>query len=102
MGTGTLSSLLSNSTLSGVPTYRLPHLVALQMEEGTLTVEIEGYEPATAIDGDVVFVLKDTDFKYYGKGRLAKFLYVTGGYGGLDSILLAESQPWDSKRWLVR
>ena len=70
------------------------------MEEGALRVEIEGYAPETIIDGDVVFVPRNMAFKYYGK-RPVKFLYVTGGDGGLDSVLLAESEAWDSASWPV-
>jgi mannose-6-phosphate isomerase-like protein (cupin superfamily) len=69
---------------------------AFVVEEGQLEVRVEGYEPVSLIDGDVVFVPGNTSFWYEAAAEFTKFMYVTGGGKGLDYDLMAHAQPWDS------
>jgi len=61
MGTLTLSAKASNETANTI-TPKQP--VAFQLEEGQLSVEVDG-ESAQLIQGDVLFVPGDTTFSYY-------------------------------------
>lgn len=92
MGTITMSPLLSNQTATRLS---FLHPIAFQLEEGALVVEVDGYDAATLIDGDVVFVPANTAFRYYAIAAFTKFLYVSGGSGGFDDYLLQRAISWD-------
>jgi quercetin dioxygenase-like cupin family protein len=91
MGTLTLSAKASNETANTI-TPKQP--VAVQLEEGQLSVEVDG-ESAQLIQGDVLFVPGDTTFSYYATVPVTKFLYVSGGADGFDYDLLQNSVEWD-------
>ncbi|KAF9876331.1 hypothetical protein CkaCkLH20_06274 [Colletotrichum karsti] len=92
MGTATVSLLLSNQTATKA---NLAQPVAFQLEEGALVVRVEGYDPVTLIQGDVVFVPAGTPFSYYASAAFTKFLYVSGGGDGFDYQLLQKAVPWE-------
>ncbi|KAK4161775.1 RmlC-like cupin [Cladorrhinum sp. PSN259] len=69
---------------------------AFMVEEGQLKVTVEGYDPVSLINGDVVFVPRNTSFSYVATAEFTKFMYVTGGGKGLDYELMAGARPWDS------
>jgi mannose-6-phosphate isomerase-like protein (cupin superfamily) len=84
-GTITMSLKKPNQT---APTVKLPYHTAFMMEEGQLSVTIEGYDPVHLIDSDVVFIPAFTPFTYYAEVEFTKFMYVSGGGDGLDAILM--------------
>lgn len=69
---------------------------AFMVEEGQLEVEVDGFEAASLIDGDVVFVPANTPFSYVATAEFTKFMYVTGGGKGLDYELIAQAKSWES------
>ncbi|KAJ8576544.1 hypothetical protein ON010_g2667 [Phytophthora cinnamomi] len=68
--------------------------LAFQLEEGQLSVEVDG-ESAQLIQGDVLFVPTNTTFSYYATVPVTKFLYVSGGVDGFDQDLLQTSVEWE-------
>ncbi|KAF6819346.1 quercetin 2,3-dioxygenase [Colletotrichum sojae] len=92
MGTATVSRLLANQTATAAT---LPQPVAFQLEEGALVVAVEGYDPVTLIQGDVVFVPAGTPFQYHASAAFTRFLYVSGGGDGFDYQLLQRAVPWE-------
>lgn len=91
-GTITMSRRKSNQT---VPEIVLPGATAMLLEEGQLAVEVGG-QTASLIEGDTFFVPANTSFKYSAEASFTKFLYVTQGSQGLDTMLLKNSVAWDS------
>ncbi|KAJ3548976.1 hypothetical protein NM208_g560 [Fusarium decemcellulare] len=92
MGTITMSPRLPNETIS---TVTLPGHVSFFLEEGHLLLEVEGYQTAYLIQGDVAFIPSGTTFSYYATAAHTKFMYVSEGEEGIDIILLKNSIPWD-------
>jgi quercetin dioxygenase-like cupin family protein len=92
MGTLTLSPLQANQTATRM---RLRQPVAFQLEEGALVVDVEGYDAATLIQGDVVFVPAGVKFSYSASATYTKFLYVSGGKDGFDYQLLQNAHAWN-------
>ncbi|KAK3321755.1 RmlC-like cupin domain-containing protein [Apodospora peruviana] len=93
-GTITLSPFSRAETRA--PVVKSAVATAFMMEEGQLEVTVEGFEPASLIDGDIVFVPPNTPFSYVATAEFTKFMYVTGGGAGLDAELMAKAKPWDS------
>ncbi|KAG3220082.1 hypothetical protein PC129_g9154 [Phytophthora cactorum] len=91
MGTLTMSAKASNETVNTI-TPKQP--LAFQLEEGQLSVEVDG-ETAQLIQGDVLFVPGNTTFSYHATVPVTKFLYVSGGADGFDYELLQNSVEWD-------
>lgn len=89
-------------TLSPGPVAKGPVVVrsevatAFMMEEGQLEVTVDGYDPVSLINGDVVFVPGNKSFSYVATAEFTKFMYVTGGGKGLDYELMAGARPWNS------
>ncbi|PSN59495.1 RmlC-like cupin [Corynespora cassiicola Philippines] len=73
-----------------------PQATAFMVEEGMLVVEVDGFDTARLIDGDVVFVPANTTFSYYAEADFTKFMYVSGGDNGLDAMLLDKAEDWSS------
>ena len=73
-----------------------PVATAFMMEEGQLEVVVDGYEVASLIDGDVVFVPANVSFSYRAVAEFTKFMYVTGGGKGIDQLLIAKGRAWNS------
>ncbi|GAB1315553.1 hypothetical protein MFIFM68171_05763 [Madurella fahalii] len=76
-GTITLSSFIDGAE------HQAPVLIssvatAFMMEEGQLEVTVDGYDPVSLIDGDVVFIPTSTSFSYTATAEFTKFMYVTG------------------------
>ncbi|KAL0941766.1 quercetin 2,3-dioxygenase [Colletotrichum truncatum] len=92
MGTATVSRLLANQTATEA---NLTQPVAFQLEEGALVVDVDGYDPVTLIQGDIVFVPAGTPFTYHASAAFTKFLYVSGGGDGFDYQLLQRAVPWE-------
>lgn len=95
-GTITISPFGDSMAEQKAPTIKSEVATAFMMEEGQLEVTVEGYEPVSLIDGDVVFVPANTSFSYAASADFTKFMYVTGGGEGLDYELMADAQSWDS------
>jgi quercetin dioxygenase-like cupin family protein len=93
-GQGTITMSMKNATQTA-PTMKLPYHTAFMMEEGKLAVNLDGYDQAHLIDGDVVFVPAHTPFTYYAEAEFTKFMYVSGGGDGLDAILIKGGSPYD-------
>ena len=91
MGTVIMSAKLDADPISEA---MLPHHFALQMEDGQLVLEIDGYPPASLLAGDVAFIPAETAFKYYATVPMTKFLYMNAGREGLEYQLLQKSVPW--------
>ncbi|KAH6848216.1 RmlC-like cupin domain-containing protein [Chaetomium sp. MPI-CAGE-AT-0009] len=95
-GTVTVSSFGGGEAARKAPVVKSAVATAFMVEEGQLGVEVEGYDPVSLIDGDVVFVPGNTSFSYVAEAEFTKFMYVTGGGQGLDYQLMTNAQPWDS------
>ncbi|QMW28842.1 hypothetical protein G4B84_004131 [Aspergillus flavus NRRL3357] len=76
MGTIIMSSKLTNESVS---TATLPHHFALQMEEGQLAFQVQGYELVHLLHGDVAFVPAGVSFSYYATVPYTKFMYMNAG-----------------------
>jgi quercetin dioxygenase-like cupin family protein len=85
---GTITMSLKK-TNQNAPILKLAQHTAFLLEEGQLNVGVEGYDPIHLVDGDLVFVPANTPFTYYAEAEFTKFMYVSGGGDGLDSILIA-------------
>lgn len=99
-GTITISPFLSASGSGGetkAKTVKSTVATAFMVEEGQLEVAVDGYdEPASLIDGDLVFVPANTSFSYVAKAEFTKFMYVTGGGNGIDKQLMNKARSWNS------
>lgn len=91
MGTIILSPRLENETTT---TVTLPHHFALEIQEGQLSLSVDGFDTASLLQGDVAFVPAETSFSFYSTVPFTKFLYLNGGGEGLDQKLLNNSIPW--------
>jgi quercetin dioxygenase-like cupin family protein len=92
MGNVVISPMMPNQTAtSGSYTASL----ALQVEEGQLVVEVDGYDSVSLIQGDVVFVPAETSFTYYAAAAYTKLLYISGGGDGFDHQLMQRAESWD-------
>ncbi|KYK55188.1 hypothetical protein DCS_07150 [Drechmeria coniospora] len=92
VGTVIMSPKLGNESAS---TATLPHHFALQMEDGQLVLDVEGYEKASLLHGDVAFVPSGVQFSYHATVPFTKFLYINAGKQGLDHQLLKKARPWE-------
>ncbi|KAA8651103.1 hypothetical protein EYZ11_005310 [Aspergillus tanneri] len=92
MGTIIMSPKMANETISRAI---LPHHFALQMEEGQLSFQVQGYPRVHLLHGDVAFVPASTPFSYYATIPYTKFMYMNAGGKGLDYQLLSRSVPWE-------
>lgn len=92
IGTIIMSPKLNNESLI---TTTLPHHLALQMEDGQLILEVEGYERTALLHGDVAFIPAGTRFTYHAAIPFTKFLYMNDGFEGLDHQLLKDAMPWE-------
>jgi quercetin dioxygenase-like cupin family protein len=75
---------------------------AFMVEEGQLEVVVEGFDAASLIDGDVVFVPGNVSFSYAAAAEFTKFMYVTGGAQGMDQVLMEKGRAWDSAFYPTR
>ena len=101
-GSLTLSPLFNNVTVTSLPIVNLTQPLSFMMEEGAMMIEVEGYEGAEMlVERDVLLVPQNTDFKYWAARPFTKALYVTGGEGGLDSVLMDGGIEWDSASYPI-
>jgi quercetin dioxygenase-like cupin family protein len=70
---------------------------AFQITEGQLKVKIGG-EIASLIFGDVVFIPRDTSFKYWSRVGFTKFVVWSAG-SGLADALIKDAEPWEYAVW---
>ncbi|KAK4456922.1 RmlC-like cupin [Cladorrhinum samala] len=87
---------LSPGSPAKAPVVKSEVATAFMVEEGQLDVTVDGYDPISLIDGDVVFVPGNTSFTYAAGAEFTKFMYVTGGGKGLDYELMEAGKPWNS------
>ncbi|THC98491.1 hypothetical protein EYZ11_001999 [Aspergillus tanneri] len=76
MGTIIMSPKMANETVSQAT---LPHHFALQMDEGQLSFQVQGYPGVHLLYGDVAFVPAGTPFSYYATVPYTKFMYMNAG-----------------------
>ncbi|KAJ0385014.1 hypothetical protein COL922a_007223 [Colletotrichum nupharicola] len=91
MGTIVLSPKLDNQAPT---TVTLPHHFALELQEGQLSLSVDGSESLSLLQGDVAFVPAHTTFSFHATVPLTKLLYMNGGDRGLDYQLLQKSTTW--------
>ncbi|KAF2118747.1 RmlC-like cupin domain-containing protein [Lophiotrema nucula] len=72
------------------------HATAFVVEEGQLAVTVDGYEKASLIGGDIVFIPPETKFTYEAEAEFTKVMYVSGGGEGLDAMLISRAESWTS------
>ncbi|KAK8217742.1 RmlC-like cupin domain-containing protein [Phyllosticta paracitricarpa] len=95
MGTITLSPRSANASAL-LSKSSFPVHTALQIEEGEIVIEIDGFAgQARAIQGDVVFVPKDIKWSWWATRPFTKVLYVSGGTGGVEEQFMQEGESWD-------
>ncbi|PHH66191.1 hypothetical protein CDD81_254 [Ophiocordyceps australis] len=92
MGTIVMSPKLESTAVSSAT---LPHHFALQMDDGQLSLTIEGYKTVLMMHGDVAFIPAGTPFEYHATVPYTKFLYMNAGAEGLDAQLLKDSKEWE-------
>lgn len=91
MGTVIMSPKLNNESST---TTTLPHHFALQMEDGQLALEVEGYNEVLLLHGDVAFIPSGVRFSYHATVPFTKLLYMNAGNEGLEYQLLKNAMPW--------
>lgn len=96
----TMSTILINRPRNGasgatVPTWQGPGAAAFEVLEGSLKIQIGEYPVATLSSGDVAFIPKKTEYKYWTEGAVAKVLYVSSGKEGVDQRLIGEGKKWE-------
>ncbi|GAO18937.1 uncharacterized protein UV8b_03366 [Ustilaginoidea virens] len=91
MGTIIMSPRLRNESANAA---KLPHHFAVQMEDGQLVLDVQGYKTASLLPGDVAFVPAGVEFTYSATVPYTKFLYLNGGAKGLEYGLLKRAVPW--------
>lgn len=72
---------------------------ALQVTEGQLMLDVEGYECASLIFGDLVFIPKGTKFRYWSVVGFTKFINFAAGVKSLAEGLTEAAEPWDYAVW---
>jgi mannose-6-phosphate isomerase-like protein (cupin superfamily) len=70
---------------------------AFQVTEGRLSIEING-ERAHLIFGDLVFIPKNTSFRYRSSAGFTKMVVWAAG-NGLADHLISQSEPWNYGVW---
>ena len=96
---------LSIATITIAPTSKPPTFShfnvhqALQVTEGQLMLEVEGYEGASLIFGDVAFIPKGTNFRYWSVVGFTKFVNFAAGVESLAEDLIEAAEPWDYAVW---
>ena len=97
---GTLTLSKPAASNSSTTSWNLPGHTALEVVDGVVYVEVEGFaERLLLAVGDVVFVPAGTDFRFWGGAAFSKVLYVGQGSDTLDSRLRGEGREWDSPVW---
>ncbi|EMD94934.1 hypothetical protein COCC4DRAFT_176256 [Bipolaris maydis ATCC 48331] len=93
-------------TMSKLPTgaepltWFLPGHTALEVVDGLIGVEVQGfYEKLSLSVGDVVFVPANTTWSFWGESAYSKVLYVGQGKDTLDARLRAIGEEWQSVLW---
>ncbi|PHH78662.1 hypothetical protein CDD82_2924 [Ophiocordyceps australis] len=95
-GNFTMGTIVMSPKLESTPVSRttLPHHFALQMDDGQLSLSIQGYKTVLMMHGDVAFIPAGTPFEYYATVPYTKFLYMNAGAEGLEAQLLKDSKEW--------
>jgi quercetin dioxygenase-like cupin family protein len=92
MSTITIAKGSTNTTSS------YPGHAAFEILEGQLMVSMQG-EVLSLLQGDVVFIPGNTTYGYWSEVAYTKFLHVSQGADGLDTVLIAAGESWDSPVW---
>jgi quercetin dioxygenase-like cupin family protein len=92
MSTITIAKGSANTTSS-----YLGH-AAFEILEGQLMVSMGG-EVVSLLQGDVVFIPGNTTYMYWSEVAYTKFLHVSQGAEGLDTVLIAAGATSDSPVW---
>ncbi|GKZ36487.1 hypothetical protein AbraIFM66950_007603 [Aspergillus brasiliensis] len=89
----TLSSVPPNIT---IPTWNIPDVVAFQVLEGNLWVQIANYDTAILSTGDVALIPGGIDFKYWTETYYTKIVSMNKGSNGVDQQLIARGGNYSS------
>jgi quercetin dioxygenase-like cupin family protein len=95
-GTLAMSKLAESKTAQQ---YTLPGHTALEVVDGLVEVEIDGFDGLLLSVGDVIFIPANTTFSFGGKAAYSKVLYIGQGKDTLDSRLIIEAKEWTSASW---
>jgi hypothetical protein len=85
-----------------VPLQKFTGHAGFRVEEGLMTLEVEGYAPAQLSWGDVAFIPGGTSYRYYSTVPYTKVLHFAAEANGLDSTLIAKSTAWNSPVWPIK
>jgi hypothetical protein len=72
-----------------------------RVEEGALTLQVDGYDPVVLLTGDVAFIPGGTPYIYYSSAAYTKALHFAAEKKGLDTDLIAKGIKWDSPVWPI-
>ncbi len=75
-----------------------PGHAAFEVLDGQLTIELEG-ETISLIEGELVFILGNTVYKYYSKVAHTNFMHIGQGAKGLDNALIVGGESCSSPVW---
>jgi hypothetical protein len=101
----TLSFLTISSPkdVAAVPWRTFPEHGAFRIQEGALSLQVEGYgEPVQILPGDVAFLPEGTKYKFHAVAPATRTLYVAAGGHGLDAALLRTAKSWEHPTWPVQ
>jgi quercetin dioxygenase-like cupin family protein len=86
------------STQAPISTY--PGHAAFEVLEGQLSVFIKS-ETVNLLQGDVLFIPRNTTYRYWSEVVFTKVLHVSAGAKGLDVALTTSGTNWTSPAWPV-
>lgn len=95
LSTITIAKQLSNATAAA---QSFEGHAAFEVLEGQLTVVMEG-ETLNLLQGDVVFIPRNTSYTYYSTVGFTKTLHISQGAEGLATSLIAGASSWNSPVW---
>jgi hypothetical protein len=73
---------------------------AFRIQDGALSLQVEGYDQAVQLlQGDVAFLPQGSKYKFYAVAPATKTLYIAVGGKGLDAALLSKAKAWEHTSW---
>lgn len=83
------------TSVAAVPECKFTCSSAFVVQEGQLSIRIQGYPAATLETGDTAFIPRNVSYKYWSVPAFTKVLYVSAEVDGLDSKSIEEGKFWD-------
>ncbi|RDW83642.1 cupin domain-containing protein [Aspergillus mulundensis] len=91
----TLSTIIMSRLHAGsADSWKGDGACAFEVLDGSVMIQIGKYPVARLESGDVAFVPKGTEYRYWSERSYAKVLYVSSGEGGLDRRLIEGGKSW--------